>query len=194
MLKTVGVALLLVLAAGNSEAIVGQSGFWLTGTGAYAIGKNTQSDQMIDGAAMAVTLEGMRGANVSLGLSLAYATMETELNVGGVATKYRVSSMPAYVVLRYWLGPEENPVRGYVGGAVGLYISFLDTTNLNENKQTTLGMSGVALGVPVGFIYTLNERLFLNVNYSLNWLADNDYLDNGLLHAFGFGLGFTFAN
>ena len=192
MLRMLSVIIVLLLPAGNTEAVVGQSGFWLTGTGSYVIGKNTQSGQTIDGASLALTLEGMRGADVSLGLSLAYASMNGEENDAGVVTKRRVSSMPAYLFVKYWLG--DGDVRGYVGGALGVYISFLDTTTINDNRQTTDGMSGAALAVPAGFVYSLGDRMFLNFNYTLNWLIDNDYLENGIIHAFGLGLGFTFTN
>ncbi len=127
---------------------------------------------------------------MSFGLSLAYAVMEGQENEAGVPVKRRVSSMPAYLLLRYWIG--EGDLRGYVGGAVGVYISFLDTTDLTDNKQRTDGMSGLALAVPVGFVVPVGERAFLNFNYTLNWLVDNDYM-NGAVHTFGLGLGFTFS-
>ena len=94
MLRTLLATTMLVLLAVNSHALVGQSGFWLTGTGAYAVGKSEQSGKLIDGAALALTLEGMRGDNMSFGLSLAYAVMDGQENEAGVPVKRRVSSMP----------------------------------------------------------------------------------------------------
>jgi hypothetical protein len=185
---------LVVLTVGNSQAGVGDSGFWFTGTGYYTFAKNAQSDKMIDGAGVAATLEGMRGTNVSLGLSLGYASMDGESSEEGVSTRRRVSSMPAYLLVRYWLGDAGESLRGYAGGAAGVYISFLDTTDLETTRQTTLGTSGLALAVPVGFVYSVGERMFLNVNYTLNWLVDNEFLDNGLTHVVGVGLGFSLSH
>ena len=166
----------------------------MTGTGAYAIAKSEQSGEKIDGAALAVTLEGMRGANVSLGLSLAYASLDGETTEAGEVTQRRVSSMPAYLLVRYWFGDPEGTVRGYIGVGPGVYISFLDTTTLPDNKQTTVGSSGFALAIPAGFVYSVTERIFLNFSYSFNWLADNDYLENGIVNTFGLGLGFMLSN
>ena len=150
MLKRLSVILLIVVSAGNAEAVVGESGFWLTGTGSYVLGKNTQSGQTIDGAAFALTLEGMRGTGrpLSSGLSLAYAAMEGEENNAGLVTKRTVESMPLYLFLRTWFG--EDDIRGYIGGGVGAYISYLESTSSNNNRTTITGMSGVAFAIPAG--------------------------------------------
>jgi len=195
LLKRLSLIILVVAAsAGNADAVVGVSGFWLTGTGSYVLGKSEQSGQTIDGAAFALTLEGMRGTDrpLSFGLSLAYAAMEGEENNAGLVTKRTVESMPLYLFLRTWFG--EDDVKGYIGGGVGVYISYLESTSSNNDRTTITGQSGVAFAIPAGFVYSLNERVFLNLNYTLNWLVSNDYLQNGIINSFGLGLGFTFSN
>jgi outer membrane protein W len=122
------------------------------------------------------------------------ASMEGETTNAGVPTQRRASSMPACLLVRYWFGNPEGTVRGYFGAGPGVYISFLDTTKPSEARQTTFGSSGFAVAVPIGFVYSVNERIFLNFSYSFNWLADNDYLDNGIVNTFGLGLGFILSN
>jgi hypothetical protein len=194
VLKHLSIILLIVVAAGNVEAVVGESGFWLTGTGSYVLGKSEQSGQTLDGASFALTLEGMRGSDppLSLGLSLGYASMDGEENDAGRVTKRTVDSMPLYLFVRMWLG--EGDAKGYVGGGIGVYMSFLESTNAINNRTTITGHSGFAFAIPAGFVYSLNERVFLNFNYTLNWLVDNDYLENGIINAFGLGLGFLLGN
>ena len=185
--------LLVIFASGVAHAVPGESGFWLTGMGYYAFAKDESSNDMLHGAGVAGTLEGMRGTNVSLGLSLAYSSIDVQSSVDGVPTRRRVSSMPAYLMLRYWIGDPSSKARAYISGAAGVYLSFLDTTDLETGKQTSLGESGFALAVPVGFTYSLGPRISLNANYSLNWLADHSYVNNGLTHAVGLGLAFSLS-
>jgi outer membrane protein W len=193
MLRRLGILITILVIAGSASAEVGYSDFLLTGTGSYVMGKSKNTGETLDGASFALTFESVGSSDrVSFGLSFAYATMEHETNDAGLVSKQEISTFPIYLMGRGWFGT--GKFQGYIGGAFGVYFSELKTTTVNNQTTTTQGMSGTGLSVPAGVIFNLNERVFLSASYALNWLIDNDFLENGILNTFGLGLGFNWGN
>ena len=193
MLKRLGIMATILLLAGSASAGVGYNDFLLTGTGSYVMAKTKDTGETIDGASFALTFESVGSADmVSFGLSFAYAVMDYETNDAGLVSKQEITTFPIYLMGRGWFGT--GRFQGYLGGAFGVYFSELKTTTVTNQTTTTRGMSGTGLSVPLGFIFNINERVFLNANYTLNWLIDNDFLENGILNSFGLGLGINWGN
>jgi hypothetical protein len=193
MLRRLGILITILVVAGSASAEVGYNDFLLTGTASYVMGQAKETGQTLDGASFTLTFESVGSADkVSFGLSFGYAVMEYEQNDAGLVSKQQVSTFPIYLMGRGWFG--SGRFQGYLGGAFGVYFSELKTTTITDHTTTTRGMAGTGLSVPLGFIFNLNERVFLNANYTLTWLIDNDFLENGILNSFGVGLGVNWGN
>jgi hypothetical protein len=98
----------------------------------------------------------------------------------------------------HWFG--ENRIQGFLGVAFGMYFSEL-TVSVDPVYDEASGgslTSGTAanfrLGIPPGLSISISDSIMLNANYTLNWLWDNPFLDNNLIHAVGVGVGFTFGS
>jgi outer membrane protein W len=165
MLRRIGIVAAILVVAVSASAEVGYNDFLLTGTGAYVMGKSKDTGETLDGASFALTFESVgSGDMVSFGLSFAYAVMEYEQNDAGLVSKQEIRTFPIYLMGRGWFGT--GKFQGYLGGAFGVYFSELKTTLVSDQTTTTRGMSGTGLSVPVGVIFNINERVFLNANYT----------------------------
>jgi hypothetical protein len=118
--------------------------------------------------------------------------MDAENNEAGLVTKATVNSYPIYLMGRYWFG--KGAIQAYLGGAFGVYFSQRSLTTVTDETHTSFGMSGTGLSVPLGLTWSVTSRVYITANYSFNWLIDNDFLESGIVHAAGFGLGINFGN
>jgi len=193
MIRRIGLIVALVVLAGSANAQVGYDDFLMIGTASYVTATAKETGEMIDGAGAAITIESVGSSDpVSFGMAFAYMTFDFEFNDNLVVKKQTVNSYPLYIQGKYWFG--KSRLQAYIGGAFGVYFSQLKTTVVTGDTETTVGISGTGLGVPVGVALGLTKKAFINFNYTLNVLFDNDYLENGLIHSAGIGIGFNFGN
>jgi hypothetical protein len=97
-----------------------------------------------------------------------------------------------YVGGKYWLG--KSKIQGYLGAAIGVYFTWLDRQNVATGESfSSVEKTGFGLGVPIGGTFSIGETVFINANYTLNWLWENELLKNDLLHSFNLGLGYKFG-
>ena len=64
-----------------------------------------------------------------------------------------------------------------------------DETREFESNTTT----GWGAAVPAGLALSFSKNLFLNAQYTLNWLWSNTALENDLLHMATVGVGINFG-
>ena len=108
---------------------------------------------------------------------------------GGQSAEIRYKSLPVYGTFKAWFGGDR--VRGYVGLGVGFHTSRLETSSGGDYRIQT--STGFALGVPLGAVLFLGNKVFLNGNAALNVLGDSFY-DSNVTGMANFGMGFKLAD
>lgn len=187
---------ILLVCAGVSHAQVkqGDSVMWVNG--GYAMGTSVITQESMDGASLMFAYEKRDwGQPVSMGFGIGYGELEENTDSLSVSTHRTYASVPMYFGAKYWLGKGKG--QGYVGLMLGLYFSEMKSTVTREGGSTvtsTFGNNGAGLSIPAGAALTLSDSVLLNVNYTFNWLFDNDFLENDMLHVFNLGLGFRWGS
>lgn len=158
--------------------------------GGYTTGKSAQTEQTISGGMISFTYEKLSfDKPLSFGMTLGYGNAHADSGSGAEKIERTINTIPFYLGGKYYLG--KNKVQAYLGLALGLYFSWMTSQNVeSEESWDSAGISGAGLGVPIGATLSLGETLFINANYTLNWLWSNDYFESDILHAFNLGLGF----
>jgi hypothetical protein len=107
---------------------------------------------------------------------------------GSTTTRnYEVTSVPFYFSPKYMFGNDEFKV--YIKGAAGAQYSKMSTTGTSTNfSDHDFGFAG---GGGTGFMYFVNEKIFLNAEYELLWVSNKFYRD-GLTNTFSGGIGWKF--
>jgi hypothetical protein len=175
----------------------------------YATGTSAVTGDNIDGGAMSLDFQKLGWESPwSGGFSIGYGKVNqtlSEVNAAGdtsTTTDNTISTVPVYLGGKYWLGGAEKRFQGYIGLAFGMYFSQLQTnvsSNIGVQDQPVSGgftsetALGFGLGVPVGIAVSLGDSILLTANYTLNWLWENEFLENDILNTVSLGLGFTFG-
>ena len=179
-----------LLAAGTAVAQIGQGDGLLTFNGGYVTASSAATDQTIDGGMISLTYEKLDWENpVSFGINIGYASASGDSGSGSSRVETSTKSVPVYLGGKYWLG--KSKIQGYLGVAIGVYFSWLNRENVATGESfSSVERTGFGLGVPIGGTFAIGETVFINANYTLNWLWENELLKDDLLHSFNLGLGF----
>ncbi len=179
-----------LLAAGTAVAQVGQGDGLLILNGGYVTAASAATDQTIDGGMISLTYEMRDWANpVSFGFNIGYASASGDIGSGDSRVETSTHSIPFYFGGKYWMG--KSKVQGYLGAAFGIYFSRLSREIVATGESfSSIEKTGLGLGVPIGGAFSIGETVFINANYTLNWLWENELLEDDLLHSFNLGLGF----
>jgi len=128
--------------------------------------------------------------SVAQGVSIGYISLKASENVGVGDTShvdYKVSSLPVCYVPKYFFGAVN--AKGFVKGAVGFHhTKFERSGSLGSVEAQDWGFYG---GVGAGFMYTVNEKVFINIEYEFAWLSNSSYQSGFMQTAMG-GIGFRF--
>jgi len=124
------------------------------------------------------------------GFAIGYTTTSADSVTDSGTTLPLVNSVsheviPVMLYGKVLFGPPK--VKGYIGGGVG--IQFSEIRYYRENVQVYGHDSGFLAGGLAGLNYFLNDKIFLNGNYSLFYLGNSYYRDD-LVQNFCIGLGF----
>lgn len=133
-------------------------------------------------------LDGDLAGGISIGYMM---TSADSVNSSG-ATVGRLNAvnydvLPVFVYGRYMFGSDQ--IKGYIGGGVGIQFSSADF--YRENVQIEAKDSGLLIGGMAGVNYFISDKILINGNYNLSWLA-NGYYKDGLAQNFTIGLGYQF--
>jgi opacity protein-like surface antigen len=123
------------------------------------------------------------GTMVAYGLTIGYMSVSAEEN----GVKYTVNALPIYFHPRLYFS--EGKLRPFLQGALGFQLS--DQKREGPGVSFTAKDSGLNFSGGVGAIYMVNEKVFLNLEYELMYLANSFYRDD-LTNSFKIGLGFRF--
>jgi hypothetical protein len=179
-----------LLAAGTAVAQIGQGDGLLTLNGGYVLGSSAATDQTIDGGMISLTFEKLDSPSpISFGFNIGYASASGDSGSGTSRVETSTNSVPVYAGAKFWLG--KSKIQGYLGVAIGMYFSWLNSEIVATGESfSSVEKTGFGLGVPIGGTFSIGETVFINANYTLNWLWDNELLKDDLLHSFNLGLGF----
>jgi len=199
MIRNTGLLLLaLTLVAGSASAGMTPGSGALFVNLNYALGKLADTGESVDGGFVVVEYQKMDWSNpVSFGFSVGYGEINDVAAADSSRANYSFSSIPVYLGGKYWLGEEK--IQGFIGVMFGMYFSQLTRSisyeyeGLDDGSYTSETATNFGLGFPVGVSVSISDKMMLNASYTLNWLWDNPFLDNDLLHAFGVGVGFSFG-
>jgi hypothetical protein len=150
-------------------------------------------DADIDGNTFSLSYEKTDFEGVwSLGFALAYSKMSADSVTANGQSLDRLNKLgyevlPISVFCKAMFGSEK--LRAYVGAGLGIHFSNI--TYFTNNVQVTAFESGILLSGLAGGYFFISESVFLNANYSLNWM-NNSYYENSMAHNINLGLGFQF--
>ena len=204
-IKVAVITLAIVLLVANAHAGVKPGDGLLILNVGYAMATSKSTGDAIDGAFFGLDYQKLDwNKPVSGGFSIAYGEIHESIS-GADSTEadITVSTVPVYLGGKYWLGSGDGRLQGYLGLAFGTYFSQLKTSvtsTVGIQDETYSGSFtsetalGFGLGVPVGVALSLGESLLLTANYTLNWLWENEFLDNDILNSFSLGVAFRFGD
>lgn len=194
-MRTVGFVLTAVVAligAATAQAQVEPGDGILTVSFGYSLAHTAASNDEVTGTRIGLAYEKLDwSAPGSFGFAIGYSSVQGEDDVQPVSSRSRTSteSVPLYLGGKYWLG--KSKIQGYLGVALGMYISWLEVTNAQTGEKiSTDTTTGFGLGIPLGGTWSLGPTLLISANYTLNWLWDNEFFKDDLLHTVNLGLGF----
>jgi hypothetical protein len=181
-----------LLASVATAAIEPGDGLLIVNAG-YAAGNLSGGADTGEGGVIAVTFEKLDwGQPASMFFNLGYSEISSEIKrVDGRADSLtvHVNTLPMFIGGKGYLG--EGSLQGYVGLSLGVYFTSteiaLTDTGGNYNKRHSMGLG---MGVPIGLNLSIGKTLFINANYTLNWLWGNDALSSNAIHTANLGIGF----
>jgi hypothetical protein len=189
MIRIVLTAIALICLAGVATAQITPGDGLIIVNGGYSTGQVDVTDETIDGIIISATYEKLDWRKpISFGFNIGYSSMTFDTVEGTETVNREVRTFPMYVGGKGYLG--KGRIQGYAGGALGLYFSSLKTT-VPGVFETTVSTTGFGLGVPIGGVLSISKGVFINLNYTLNWLWSNEFIKNDLLHTFNVGIGFN---
>lgn len=151
--------------------------------GGWATAAPDDSDLSFDGFKAGIQYEYVMGDNHwATGGSFHYLGFKDSGNI--TTTHYR--SLPLSFYGKYLIG--KNKLQGYLKGVTGMqfFMAKRETLTGEELKDHDFGFT---LGTGAGVNYTMNEKIFLNLDYELLYLT-NAFYDKGLTNAITVGVGF----
>jgi outer membrane protein W len=184
-------AVLLLVGAGAVHAQVEPGDAVMTVNLGYAVSNFAGTDITVDGGQISLAYEKLDwGKPASFGFAIAYMSLQGEDDVTPVSNRTRTSiqSLPLYLGGKYWLG--QSKIQGYLGVALGVYFSWLEITLAQTGEEVSRSSAtDFGIAVPLGGTLSISQSMFINANYTLNWLWDSRFLKDDLLHTFNVGLG-----
>jgi hypothetical protein len=101
--------------------------------------------------------------------------------------EYKLNNVPIYYAPKATFG--KGKAKVFVKGALGTHVSFYKREGgAGDLKTNDMGFYG---GAAAGFIFNLNEKVFLNAEYEWAYLSNSWYRD-GFVNTAMAGIGFKF--
>ncbi len=159
--------------------------------GGYSWAKVDDADATATGWRINGTYEFNKGQGFSQGVSIGYISLKASQSFGALDSTnvdYKLSSLPLYYAPKYFFGGDK--AMGFVKGAIGGHHSKVESTY--ENGSTgEVQYWGFYGGVGAGFMYAVNEKVFINAEYEFAWMSNSGY-SGGFMQTAMAGIGIKF--
>ena len=168
------------------KIIAQESNFTISG--GYVFTKVEEVDQnatgfRINGLYEFNPMEGM----LAHGITMGYIRTTASNTASGLTSDYTLSSFPVYYSPKVLFGSKS--FKGFLKGALGFHYSgYKRKGELTTVDTWDFGFYG---GAGAGIIKTINDKLFVNVEYEWAYLANTSFRD-GFVNTIMGGIGFTF--
>jgi hypothetical protein len=123
------------------------------------------------------------GTKFGHGMSASYVSLSAE-NSG---SSYDIATWPVYYAPKFMFGSDK--FQGFIKAALGWQFSKVSRTGNFSELETN--DSGLATGVGAGFLFYMNDKVFLDAGYEFLWLQ-NSFFRDGYLNTASLGIGFKF--
>jgi hypothetical protein len=126
------------------------------------------------------------GGKFAHGISFGYIHMSATDGTGLQTTTSKINSFPVYYAPKLMFGSDK--AKFFVKGALGMQFAHLEregTLILSDNDMGFYGGGGA------GFMFFVNEKIFINLEYEIAWASNSYYKDGWINSAMG-GIGFKF--
>lgn len=159
----------------------------VTFSGGYAFADIEDTDQQGTGYRINGLYEyNPAGGKLAHGFSFGYVSISASENYLSQTVTSKVNSFPIYYAPKYLFGNDK--AKGFIKGALGMQFASLKREGILELSDNDFGFYG---GLGAGAMYSLSEKMFINAEYEIAWLA-NGYYKDGWLNTINAGLGFKF--
>jgi opacity protein-like surface antigen len=187
--KIIAVCLALTILAGaqHADAQLKADHRLFSGHMAYALTKSDLTGETMDGWGLGFALEQTTWDGMwVLGLAFTYEKFREEREL----TTTTITTMPWYLTGKFLLG-DPTKLSAYVGGGLGLHISTKQSSTEGQDFGSE-GKSGLALALPIGLYWFIDEGFAVQANYTLNYFGGS-YFKNDIVHMFVLGIAFQFG-
>jgi hypothetical protein len=126
------------------------------------------------------------GGRFAHGVSTGYIHLSATDDAGLQKNSSTINSFPVYYAPKVIFGSDK--FKFFVKGALGLQFAHFEkkgTITLSDNDMGFYGGGGA------GFLFFINEKIFINVEYEIAWASNSSYKDGWMNSAMG-GIGFKF--
>jgi hypothetical protein len=191
-------ALAILVSVGGAHAEVKSGDTVLFVNAGYVSGRSSISGDNIDGAGVSLEALSLVGEkSLSAGFVVGYGQIQQSVAEDSTRRDYTISTLPILLGGKLWIG--RGAIQGYVGLAFGAYFGHLESTlsstaEVGAGDLTSKSTVGFGVGVPLGAALSLGESIVLSANYTFNWFADNEFLEDDLLNTVSVGVGFKFGS
>lgn len=100
---------------------------------------------------------------------------------------YKITTVPYYYAPKFMFGNES--LKGFIKGALGMHSSWFERSgSLGTVTDKGFGFYG---GAGLGGLKTINEKVFINIEYEWAYMS-NAYYKDGFVNSIMAGIGFKF--
>ncbi len=183
---------ILLLAAGNASADLRPGTSLLTIDGSYVGMVTSPAAQTSFGPGGTLSWEKVSSnANWTAGFRFHYFTVEEdytgpeEQDIHG-----EYNNILLQLTGRYFLD-FSGTFHGYAG--VGFGFRFATYTITTDGDPYEDSENSFSLSLPIGVDIHLTDHVFLNLNYTFNYLSDTSYLRHDIVNSYQAGIGFQWG-
>ena len=196
MFKITVASIAVLLLAGVATAGIEPGDDLISFNIGYATGKAAVSGSTVEGPVFAFNYENLAWDKpVAFFFSAGWSEVTKEESgtgpVSGTDSLTRqIETWPIYLGAKWYLG--QGTFQGHLGASLGLYFSTVETAVTHTGEEyAKWSAAGWGMGVPLGITVSMGDTAFINAEYFLNWMWNNDAFDNDLLHTVLLGVGFN---
>lgn len=184
--------LAVLLSARDASADLRKGSSMLVAKGSYVWMVNSPSEQSNSGVGGGLSWEKLSSnGDWTAGLMFDYFKSDEDYlgpNMEEVSAEYR--NILFHVKARYFLDANAT-FKFYTGISLGFRFATYEL--ITDGVPFEDSESNFSLGIPLGLDIFLGDSLFLDLNYTFNFLSSTSYLKHDIVNAANVGIGFQWG-